>query len=59
MVGCHLVHRGRSGDEALAEIARHWQTVEKNTRHPRSPETPEQMAYVRLWAGYDHALLSS
>lgn len=53
VVGCHLVRRGWSGDEALAEIARHWQTVEKRTRHPRSPEMPEQAAYVRLWASYD------
>jgi protein-tyrosine phosphatase len=50
VVGCHLVRHGRSGEQALAEIARHWQTVEKRTRHPRSPETPEQTAYVRQWA---------
>ncbi len=49
VVGCHLVRHGLSGDQALAEIARHWQTVEKRARHPRSPEMPEQMAYVRLW----------
>lgn len=55
VVGCHLVRHGMSGDQALAEIARHWQTVEKRTRHPRSPETPEQTAYVRLWAGYDNS----
>jgi predicted aconitase with swiveling domain/protein-tyrosine phosphatase len=53
MVGCHLVRRGRSGDQALAEIARHWQTVEKRTRHPRSPQMPEQVAYVRLWANHE------
>ncbi len=52
VAGCHLVRRGLSGDDALAEIARHWQTMEKRTRHPRSPETPEQMAYVRLWANH-------
>lgn len=51
-VGCYLVRHGLSGNEALAEIARHWQTVEKRARHPRSPEMPEQMAYVRLWADY-------
>jgi predicted aconitase with swiveling domain/protein-tyrosine phosphatase len=50
VVGCYLARQGCSGDEALAEIASHWQTVEKHTRHPRSPEMPEQMAYVRLWA---------
>ena len=55
LVGCHLVRRGMSGDQALAEIARHWQTVEKRTRHARSPETPEQMAYVRLWSNHEHA----
>jgi predicted aconitase with swiveling domain/protein-tyrosine phosphatase len=49
VVGCYLVRHGLSGDEALAEVARHWQTVEKRARHPRSPEMPEQMAYVRLW----------
>lgn len=59
VVGCHLVRHGMSGDRALAEIARHWQTVEKSTRHPRSPETPEQMAYVQLWAGYDLPRLST
>lgn len=53
VVGCHLVRRGMSGDQALAEIARHWRTVHKRSRHPRSPETPEQAAYVRLWAGQD------
>jgi predicted aconitase with swiveling domain len=52
VVGCHLVRHGRNGDQALAEIAHHWQTVEKRSRHPRSPEMPEQMAYVRLWASY-------
>jgi predicted aconitase with swiveling domain/protein-tyrosine phosphatase len=55
VVGCHLVRRGWSGDQALAEVARHWQTVEKRSRHPRSPEMPEQVAYVRLWAGYDNS----
>lgn len=50
VAGCYLVRHGMGGDDALAEIARHWQTVEKRTRHPRSPEMAEQMAYVRLWA---------
>jgi predicted aconitase with swiveling domain/protein-tyrosine phosphatase len=53
VAGCHLVRRGWSGDQALAEIARHWQTVEKQSRHPRSPEMPEQAAYVRLWANHE------
>lgn len=53
VVGCYLVRHGRSGQEALADIARHWQTVEKRSRHRQSPEMPEQLAYVRLWSGND------
>jgi protein-tyrosine phosphatase len=53
VVGCYLVRHGRSGQEALADIARHWQTVEKRSRHPHSPEEPEQMAYVRLWSNHE------
>lgn len=48
VVGCHLrQHFGLSADEALARIAEEWQTVEKNYRAPYSPETAEQVAYVR------------
>lgn len=53
VVGCYLVRHGRTGQQALADIARHWQTVEKHKRHPRSPEMPEQLAYVRLWANHE------
>jgi protein-tyrosine phosphatase len=53
VVGCYLVRHGRSGKEALADIARHWQTVEKRARHPQSPEMPEQLAYVRLWSSHE------
>jgi len=49
VVGCYLVRHGRSGDAALAEIARLWQDVEKRNRHPQSPETAAQMAMVRTW----------
>lgn len=49
VVGCHLVRQGRSGEEALAEIARLWQAVEKRNRHPQSPETPAQVQMVRMW----------
>ncbi|MBX0327691.1 phosphatase [Oscillochloris sp. ZM17-4] len=51
VVGCWLVRHGMTGDEALATIARHWQGVEKRWRQPRSPETDEQHAYVRAFAG--------
>ena len=49
VVGCHLVRHGNSGEAALAELARLWQTVEKRDRFPQSPETPAQMAMVRDW----------
>ena len=49
VVGCWLVRHGRTGDEALGQIAEWWQDMEKAYRQPRSPETPEQHAYVREW----------
>jgi atypical dual specificity phosphatase len=50
VVGCHLVQQhGLSGPEALAFIAREWQTVAKRDRAPRSPETDAQLAFVRSY----------
>ena len=49
VVGCWLVRHGRTGDEALGQIAEWWQGMEKAYRQPRSPETTEQHAYVREW----------
>ena len=49
VVGCWLVRHGMTGDEALAAIAERWQGMEKRYRHPRSPQTPQQRAYVRNW----------
>ena len=51
IVGCYLVRHGRTGDEALEQLAEWWETVEKRTRRPRSPETDEQRDYVRAWRG--------
>ena len=50
IVGCRLVRHGRTGHEALAQIAEWWQDVEKSYIHPHSPQTREQRAYVRHWA---------
>ena len=50
VVGCWLVRHGRTGDEALAEIAERWQGMEKRYRQPRSPQTARQRACVRDWA---------
>jgi protein-tyrosine phosphatase len=49
VVGCWLVRHGRTGDEALAQIAAWWQRMEKLDRRPQSPETPAQQRYVREW----------
>ena len=49
VVGCHLVRRGITGDEALARVAELFRHMEKYPRRPRSPETDEQESYVRAW----------
>jgi hypothetical protein len=49
VVGCYLARRGLNGDDALRQLAQWWTVMEKRGRHPRSPETPEQEAFVRSW----------
>ena len=49
VVGCWLVRHGRTGEEALAQVAEWWRGVEKAWRRPQSPETAEQFEYVRNW----------
>ena len=49
VIGCWLVRHGLTGEEALSQIAEWWEGVEKNWRHPVSPETAEQREYVREW----------
>jgi hypothetical protein len=52
-VGCYLVRRGLSGEEALRQLAEWWQNVPKSRIHPRSPETLEQVQFIRNWAAFD------
>ena len=49
VVGCWLVRHGRTGDQALRQLAEWWQGVAKVRRKPQSPETSEQFRYVREW----------
>ena len=49
VVGCWLVRRGHTGDDALRQLAGWWREVEKVYRQPKSPETVEQERYVRNW----------
>jgi protein-tyrosine phosphatase len=50
VVGCHLVRRGMTGEEALARVAELFKNMEKYSQRRRSPETDEQDTYVRTWA---------
>ena len=49
VVGCFLREHGLSPNEALSVIACKWQSMEKRTRYPKSPEWPEQLAFVAGW----------
>ena len=55
IAGCWLVRQGHTGEQALATIAQHWQTVAKRDRYPQSPQTAAQLRYVREWAKFDRA----
>lgn len=52
-VGCYLVRHGRSGEDALRQLAEWWQTVPKSQVHRHSPETYEQAQFIRNWAQHD------
>jgi predicted protein tyrosine phosphatase len=49
-VGCYLVRHGKTGEEALRQLAEWWKRVPKSIIHPFSPETPEQAEFIRNWA---------
>ena len=48
-IGCWLVRRGLSGDEALRRVAEWWRGAAIVCFAPLSPETAEQTTYVRHW----------
>jgi len=52
-VGCFLVRRGRSGEEALRQLAEWWRKVPKSLIHPFSPETQEQAEFIRNWPDHE------
>jgi protein-tyrosine phosphatase len=49
VIACWLQGQGRDPEAALLELARFWRTVAKRHRRPQTPETAEQMAWVRGW----------
>ena len=53
-VGCYLVRRGKTGEQALRQLAEWWQTVPKSKVHARSPETYEQAEFIRNWSQHEN-----
>lgn len=49
VIGCWLIERGLDGPQALAELARRYATMDKATRFRASPQTWEQVGWVRRW----------
>jgi ADP-ribosyl-[dinitrogen reductase] hydrolase len=48
-VACWLQERGQAPDEALTSLADKWRSCAKSQRLPNSPETPEQVRWVKEW----------
>lgn len=55
-VGCYLVRHGRSAEQALDQLSAWWRGVPKSQYHPYSPETREQVDFIRSWAEHDGEL---
>jgi protein-tyrosine phosphatase len=48
-VACWLQDRGQTPDEALADLTEKWRSCAKSQRMPNSPETAEQVRWVKEW----------
>jgi protein tyrosine phosphatase len=48
-VGCYLVRHGKTGQQALDQIAEWWQDVPKRVFYPRSPQTDAQVQFILDW----------
>jgi protein-tyrosine phosphatase len=48
-VACWLQERGQTPDEALEGLADKWRSCAKSQWKPSSPETPEQVRWVKEW----------
>jgi len=54
VVGCYLVRRGLTGEQALARVAALFANMPKSRRPGRSsPETEEQARFVREWSHHE------
>jgi len=48
-VGCYLVRHGATNEQALAQVNKLYRTRSNTFYYPTSPETPEQIEFVRSW----------
>ena len=55
-VGCYLVRQGKTPEAALDQLSAWWRGVPKSQYHPHSPETREQVNFIRSWAQHDDKL---
>ena len=58
-VACWLQERGQTPDEALTNLADQWRSCAKSQWKPSSPETAEQVRWVKEWPLYRSTLKSS
>lgn len=49
VVGCYLVHKGLSGEDALRQLNLWWASVPKRAVHHNTPETVAQIKFVINW----------
>jgi ADP-ribosyl-[dinitrogen reductase] hydrolase len=49
VLGCHLVSRGMEPQPALDHLQQLWEASGRSAVWPYTPETDEQMQYVRAW----------
>jgi hypothetical protein len=48
-VGCYLIRHGMSGEQALKQLAEWWKTTPGRAYYQTSPETEQQIDFVRAW----------
>jgi protein-tyrosine phosphatase len=49
VVGCYLVRHGISNEQAIERVNQLYRTRPANFHQPRSPETDEQVEFIRNW----------
>ena len=48
-VGCYLVRHGKTGQQAVDQLAAWWRDIPKRRVYPRSPESDEQVKFILDW----------